>query len=441
MKLINLTIPFQLFITSIFFINYSVSQTINNDKGTTMADNYLREKRKFVVGSEGNYGVTWVPKRGSTIPEEYVEGLITNGMIYEKNSAKGPVIKHTKDNNIPTRIEGLYSRTVFYETGTNERVYIEIVDNSKKRLKNIEYRKNSKSTWFYKNGESADQTRETGIFDLKKIIEEEVDLARKSIKGFNTDSLNKALLIIDKLPLIINDFEKNELKRNIVKWSNQKTTSKDDCNKLMSDYSLAMKYKMTTDATMLINKNFDCTSNYGLAYHYREIKNYGKAIEFLKKWEIQIKSDELTDLRSCYSMLSECYTNLKDTKNASLYKTKYSEVEKKLHPVENNTDGISSSDWRIYCYSTYEGQYKLKLDDVSKNVKYELYKNGVAVKTLTGTWKLKDEGIYGTAYMLTISWTGANSNLPETKYVAQYDGYGNLQGLIDNQNRTWDKCK
>jgi hypothetical protein len=27
------------------------------------------------------------------------------------------------------------------------------------------------------------------------------------------------------------------------------------------------------------------------------------------------------------------------------------------------------------------------------------------------------------------------------KFVAQYDGYGNLQGIIDGQSRVWNSCK
>ena len=53
---------------------------------------------------------------------------------------------------------------------------------------------------------------------------------------------------------------------------------------------------------------------------------------------------------------------------------------------------------------------------------------------------MKDEGVYGSAYKIAISWTGSNSSLPATKYVCQYSGDGTLQGLIDNQNRTWNPC-
>ena len=81
-------------------------------------------------------------------------------------------------------------------------------------------------------------------------------------------------------------------------------------------------------------------------------------------------------------------------------------------------------------------------DDGTKKDVYQLYNSSGGVqKTMQGEWMLRDEGIYGTAYVLTVSWTGLNSSMPELKFTAQYDGYGNLQGLIDSQNRTWNSCR
>lgn len=96
-----------------------------------------------------------------------------------------------------------------------------------------------------------------------------------------------------------------------------------------------------------------------------------------------------------------------------------------------------------YCYSTYSGTYSLSLfDDGTKKVVYQLYNTaGVLQKTMQGEWILRDEGVYGTAYMLTVTWTGANIGMQELKFVAQYDGYGSLQGIIDSQSRTWNSCR
>ena len=104
---------------------------------------------------------------------------------------------------------------------------------------------------------------------------------------------------------------------------------------------------------------------------------------------------------------------------------------------------LSYGQVKKFCYTTYAGTYSMSLyDDGSKKAVYQLYNTaGVLQKTMQGEWMLRDEGIYGPAYMLTITWTGANAGMAELKYVAQYDGYGNLQGIIDSQSRTWNSCR
>ena len=96
-----------------------------------------------------------------------------------------------------------------------------------------------------------------------------------------------------------------------------------------------------------------------------------------------------------------------------------------------------------YCYTTYSGKYVMALsDDGTKKATYTLFdSNGNMQKTMQGQWMLRDEGVYGSAYMLTITWTGLNAGMQELKFVAQYDGYGNLQGIIDSQSRVWNSCK
>lgn len=96
-----------------------------------------------------------------------------------------------------------------------------------------------------------------------------------------------------------------------------------------------------------------------------------------------------------------------------------------------------------YCSVNYKGKYQISLsDDGSHKAYFNLYSNnGSLVKTTQGEWSLRDEGVYGAAYILTFTFTGANSNLPAMKFTCQYDGSGNLQALIDSQNRTWDMCR
>jgi hypothetical protein len=95
-----------------------------------------------------------------------------------------------------------------------------------------------------------------------------------------------------------------------------------------------------------------------------------------------------------------------------------------------------------YCVENYKGKYEISLsDDGSHKAYFNLYSNsGSLVKMTQGEWSLRDEGVYGAAYILTFTFTGANSNLPAMKFTCQYDGSGNLQALIDNQDRTWNRC-
>lgn len=104
---------------------------------------------------------------------------------------------------------------------------------------------------------------------------------------------------------------------------------------------------------------------------------------------------------------------------------------------------LSFGQVKKFCYTTEAGSYTMSLfDDESKKSVYQLFNTaGVLQKTMQGEWMLRDEGIYGPAYVLTISWTGANTGMADLKFVAQYDGYGNLQGIIDSQNRTWNSCR
>ena len=96
-----------------------------------------------------------------------------------------------------------------------------------------------------------------------------------------------------------------------------------------------------------------------------------------------------------------------------------------------------------YCYPTISGKYVMSLyEDGTKNIVYQLFdNNGTLQKTIQGTWSMRDEGIYGPVYKIIISWTGVNLGMQDLKFIAQLDGYGNLQAIIDAQNRTWNFCR
>jgi hypothetical protein len=92
-----------------------------------------------------------------------------------------------------------------------------------------------------------------------------------------------------------------------------------------------------------------------------------------------------------------------------------------------------------YCSYNKGNKYELTLiNDGSGNALYKLFNsNGVLIKVVNGKWSIKDEGFYGNANKLTFE----NSTSQSMKFLCQYDGYGNLQNLIDSLNVSWFKCK
>jgi len=96
-----------------------------------------------------------------------------------------------------------------------------------------------------------------------------------------------------------------------------------------------------------------------------------------------------------------------------------------------------------YCSETEQGRYEITLiDDGTYKATFNYYDTyGMELKSTQGKWTIRDEGFYGPAYRLTFEFTGLNSNLPSMKFTCQYDGYGQLQAIIDSQDRTWNKCR
>ncbi len=184
----------------------------------------------------------------------------------------------------------------------------------------------------------------------------------------------------------------------------------------------------------------------------QKVKDYNGALNDAKKC-LTLKSNgenPTNDRRKVIVTIKEIYEELGDIENARYWKylgydlsiQAYNEVHSSLEKSTQEFSGMKL-DYRYYCYTNIKGKYQLGLDDGGAHkVTYQQYNlNGSLIKTVVGKWKLQDEGVYGPAMMLTISFTGKNAGLPPMKFNAQYDGYGNLQGVIDNQGRIWGACR
>lgn len=80
-------------------------------------------------------------------------------------------------------------------------------------------------------------------------------------------------------------------------------------------------------------------------------------------------------------------------------------------------------------------------NDGSNKAIYQLFNgSGVLQKTMQGNWSMQDIGVYGTSYIIKIRWTGLNSNFPELKFIANFDGNGNLNAITDGESRIWNYC-
>jgi hypothetical protein len=105
-------------------------------------------------------------------------------------------------------------------------------------------------------------------------------------------------------------------------------------------------------------------------------------------------------------------------------------------------DKISIGEYKKFCYKTATSKYELTLEEGSDNKTfYMLYNSsGDVVKTMQGYWEIRDEGVYGSLFVLIIKWSGLNDNLPNLKYTCQYNSNRQLQQLIDSQKRNWYPC-
>jgi hypothetical protein len=136
----------------------------------------------------------------------------------------------------------------------------------------------------------------------------------------------------------------------------------------------------------------------------------------------------------------QCYHN-SNIINVEAYDAK-SEEEKQAELNKQLQSEIYEDGARNYCISTSNSKYVMSLfDDGTRKVIYKLFNaSGKLIKTMQGVWSINDQGVYGSSYVLTTTWTGLNSNLPQLKFTCQYNASGILQAIIDSQHRNWFIC-
>lgn len=398
------------------------------------------------TGIEGQYGIL-------NYGNYTLEGVVENSSIRSTNYG----IKIYKDGSVD--IQGMNNRIVNYISGGDLTIEY-FTDNSynrKKQIKEINYSKSyggRKTTTNYVNGEMDYKNRKFEDYkgDFKKVLEEELALARNSINGFSQEKYIAYQKIINGSV----DDDKKKIIGKIKIWQSKQVFNAVDCDKLFEDYLLAKENKMYTQAIQLISINLnkcrktiddEISSRRSRAEVYDLNKEHNKAIADLKICEQLIKKtkkDWQLEIM-IYRQLQKCYIAIGDKKNSDLYNSKIDLTDNAKRKEYDRIDPpkTNQSESKKYCVSTYKNKYEIVLSvNDSNKAFYNLYdNNNKLIKTTNGKWTIKDEGVYGAAYRLTFDFTGANSNLPSMKFTCQYDASGQLQALIDSQDRTWESCR
>ena len=285
------------------------------------------------------------------------------------------------------------------------------------------------------------------------MIESVIKDVRKDIIGFSNETFS---LSEKKIPLFIDSLNKayNKSLLTTIEKTKQKTSlTKEERNDLFLELRFAENGGYFDEVikiyNILITKSpkgivgitglDDPTMYTNLRGNfYQKINKYDLAINDYKKC---ISSTTDLERKSTFNFsISECYEKLGDKKNAALY---WSLVKDKIDKdVENQNKIDSKKSEKKFCIKTSNSTYEITFFEGGANsLLYKLYNNqGNLLKTMQGKWKMQDEGVYGSAYKIRISWSGANTNMPELVFLCQFDAFGSIQGIIDSENRTWQIC-
>lgn len=348
-----------------------------------------------------------------------------------------------------------YSNKPFIWDGNENKAGLKISDSrDKSSYKEITYIDGIKSTNSdFDQGTPRNIQKESYTESLNDIIELAIKETREKIFGFSNETL---ALSEKKMPLFIDSLNKaykNELLTKISKAKQKQSFS----NKELEDLYLQLLFaesggyfdEVISIFNILIAKSpkgvVDITKmdkqtsyTYLRGDFYKKINKYELAINDYKKCISSTTDPELKSLFN--SNIGVCYEQLGDKKNASIYRSLVKEQIDK--DIENQSANESKQSAKKFCIRTTNSMYELTFFEGGANsILYKLYNNqGNLLKTMQGKWKMQDEGVYGSAYKIRISWSGANTNIPELVFLCQFDAFGSIQGIIDSENRTWQIC-
>jgi tetratricopeptide (TPR) repeat protein len=413
----------------------------------------------IIASNENGYAIVFV--NGNSSNCNYIKELNLNNQdnTYIERYQNGDVQVLTKS--IGTSkfdYRGLiysYSKKPFIRIGYDKYPGLKISDSrDKSRYKEITYIDGIKSTNSdFDQGTPRSIQKESYTGSLNDIIESAIKETRKDIIGFSNETLS---LSEKKMPLFIDSINKaykNELLTKISKTKQKISLTKEELEDLYLELKFAENGGYFDEVTSIFNiliakspkgivgiSKMDQPTMYTYLRgdFYKRINKFDLAINDYKKC-----LSAVTDLESKSTFnynISECYEKLGDKKNAALY---WSLVKDKIDKdIENRSTIESKQSAKKFCVRTTNSMYELTFFEGGANsLLYKLYNNqGNLLKTMQGKWKMQDEGVYGSAYKIRISWSGANTNMPELVFLCQFDAFGSIQGIIDSENRTWQIC-
>lgn len=103
---------------------------------------------------------------------------------------------------------------------------------------------------------------------------------------------------------------------------------------------------------------------------------------------------------------------------------------------------VSKSQSYKFCSYTSTSKYVMTFNqNDQQTASFKLFdSNDNLVKTTTGNWEFREEGVYGAATYIIYKFNGANANLPDMKFLYIRDGNGSPQEIRDVKDRTWSRC-